>query len=443
MIFDLLKFSDRAAYRVGDTVLSYRELHDQAAHLADLLRREGTSPVLLYGHKEPMMPVAMIACLMAKRPYVPIEAAAPPERIADIRRRTQSTLTLAAEPIAGGVSLSEAEAFALLPPKECDSPIAYIIFTSGSTGEPKGVPILRENLENFTRWITVALPAEKPLYVLDQASFSFDLSVADLFYALHGGHTLIAYESRESLSEVNLMVVTPTFLSMCLCDGDFDAAHFPKLSAVYCCGERLEVKIAQKLFSRFGKVALYNAYGPTEATSAVCLTKISPALEAVDGLLPVGDLASAATEISVEDGEIVLRGDSVFKGYLGTPDPVLSSRGYRTGDFGFVRDGKLYCCGRRDRQIKYKGYRIELDGVERVLEAVRGVDACAVVARYRGDTVKLLKAFYCGSASEESVRGALKRRLPAYMIPKLLIRLEKLPQNAHGKIDRRRLENDD
>ena len=130
MIFDLLKFSDRAAYRVGDTVLSYRELHDRAAHLAELLRREGTSPVLLYGHKEPMMPVAMIACLMAKRPYVPIETATPPERIADIRRRTQSTLTLAAEPIAGGVSLSEAEAFALLPPKDCDSPIAYIIFTS-------------------------------------------------------------------------------------------------------------------------------------------------------------------------------------------------------------------------------------------------------------------------------------------------------------------------
>ena len=286
--------------------------------------------------------------------------------------------------------------------------------------------------------------------MLNCASFSFDLSVADLYFSLCGGHTLFAAPSANDAvplirnERINAAVMTPTHARLCLLDPDFTADACPGFKCFYLCGEQLEVKTAAKLLRRFPALSLINAYGPTEATSAVCASVIRKEDLAGD-LLPCGEVGSAACSVAVEDGEIVLRGDSVFGGYLGGEDGGHFTEGgvngLRTGDLGSVENGKLYCRGRRDRQVKYKGYRIELDEIENCLLGVRGVSRCAVVAkRDPSGTVKQIRAFVCGDVTADGARRALEGILPPYMIPRTVTMLDELPQSGNGKTDRKKLE---
>lgn len=137
------------------------------------MRKEGKGPVIIYDTKEIETFITIIACLLAGRAYVPINRTAPPDRIKEITQAVQTS--------------------------EVAEDTAYIIFTSGSTGKPKGVPISVENLDNFVQWISSLRPLSEytGCSVLNQASFSFDLSVADMYYFLCNGHSLIEYDSEE------------------------------------------------------------------------------------------------------------------------------------------------------------------------------------------------------------------------------------------------------
>ena len=161
--------------------------------------------------------------------------------------------------------------------------------------------------------------------------------------------------------------------------------------------------------------------------------------------MPCGKISSAAAEIVIEDNEIVLKGKSVFEGYLDGTVGGHYNEGkincYRTGDIGFIKDGKLYCKGRKDSQIKYKGYRIELSDIEANIAAIEGVESCAAVAKRNPEgEVRLIKAFVSGTASEMLIREKLSEKLPEYMIPKAIKFLESLPMSSNGKIDRKKLE---
>ena len=446
----------RIAYHANGETVTYGELAEQSRRYADLLKRQGTSPVVLFGRKSVRTVVSVLACLRARRAYVPVGAFTPLSRLQTIVRLTGATLIISDAPVEapGAVCcpLPGLERFAGGTPAEPENEIAYMIFTSGSTGEPKGVPISYGNLDNFTEWICGLEPlcGYRAVSVLNQADFSFDLSVADLFYALCSGHTLICGASGEdynavfdALCQVDVAVVTPTFMRMCLLNRDFRAAGFPRLRCVYFCGETLEPTLVRKLFEAFPAITVINAYGPTEATSAVSAVRITPEL-AQRTLLPVGETGSCATTVEIDDGEIVLKGPSVFGGYLnGYEGGHFIENGvncYRTGDLGHTEDGMLYCRGRKDSQIKYKGYRIELNEIEYHLGSLPGVDDCAVVAkRDEAGAVRMIKAFYTGQADAQTVRAALQTALPPYMIPKLIRQTDRLPVNANGKIDRKAL----
>lgn len=453
----------RLAYIGEDGGLTYGALWAQAERAAGLLRRQGRGPVLVYGDKTTGMAVSLLACLLAGRAYVPLDPRMPQARREQIRAQTGASLALANAPLvlngAACCTLEELAQFAARPVQAQTGDTAYILFTSGSTGAPKGVPISRQNLAGFAAWIGGLEPLRRyqGVRVLDQASFSFDLSAADFYYALCGGHTLAGlprsaqedcgrlFRALEAL-QPDVMAVTPTFLRLCLLEPSFRAEQYPGLRCVYLCGERLEPGLVRRLFAAFPGVRVLNAYGPTEATSAVCAVEITRAMAEAEPLLPVGRLDGSAAAISVENGEIVLRGGGVFGGYLdGAAGGHWRENGvdcYRTGDRGFVRDGRLYCTGRTDRQIKYKGYRIELDDIEANLNRIAGVRQSAVVASRGPDgAVKRLQAFaeLEEGTDLDAVRRELARRLPPYMVPGRLHSVEALPVNANHKIDRRRL----
>ena len=422
------KYPLRTAYRVNGRSITYRELWEKAKEKAQTLRKGGKAPFIIYDTKEIETFIDIVACLLAGRPYVPIRYTTPPERVKEIIKTIQTC--------------------------EIKDGTAYIIFTSGSTGKPKGVPVSTGNLDNFAQWISTLKPLAEyaGCNVLNQASFSFDLSVADMYYSLFNGHSLIEMDldPAEEYSDIiplfvrekiNVAMLTPTFIRLCLLDESFSASNCPELRCIYSCGEVLDKKTARKLLDRFPSLRLINAYGPTEATSAVSGIVITEAMLQDDRPLPVGDMNTNATEIAIYDDEIVLKGKSVSPGYLGGLDGGFFTENgmqcYRTGDLGYIHDGRLYCLGRRDSQIKYKGYRIELMDIENNIAVIPGVLECAVTG-----SSKTVKAFVVTEKNEYDscyIKAELKKRVPDYMIPRTIEILDKLPMNQNGKIDRKEL----
>lgn len=457
---------DKIAYIINDERITYGELYDRAENYSELLKRQGTRPVIIYGHKSIDMFVSLVSCVFSGRAYVPVNIGTPEERFQKIIVASNAELIIANETLetnfsVENVTLGELEKYKNSKFTQCkaENETAYIIFTSGSTGEPKGVPISRDNLMNFVSWISMLKPLNefKNAVVLNQASFSFDLSVADIFYSLFNGHTLVCLDRDTQNSytgifdviernKVNIMVMTPTFIKMCLLNSQFNSENYPSVKCMYFCGEMLDKKTVERIFSAFGDVSVINAYGPTEATSAVSGILITEDMLREDKSLPVGEISTAAVEIDISDGEIVLKGKSVFSGYLNNIDGGHFYEDglncYKTGDMGCIEGNRLYCFGRKDNQIKFKGYRIELDDIEQNIGNIKGVTDCAVVSKSsENNSVKTIKAFVVSEdfCDEEYIRCQLKQKLPDYMIPKIIKRVERLPVNGNGKTDRKLL----
>lgn len=452
MIFEIKelgeKYKNNIAYTAGGKSFTYCELFEKAKEISSEVLKEKAASAIIFGSRNFETMAAIIACVLSKTAYIPVDMNLPESRKEKIVKISGASLI---------IDCSE-EKISLKKIKEetSENENAYVIFTSGSTGEPKGVPVSYENLDNFIEWITKLSPLNEfeHVVVLNHASFSFDLSTAAIYYSLFGGHNLVQVENTADFeklfseikeNKVNVIVATPTFLRLCLLNKDFSEENYPFIKCIYFCGEMLQKSLVKEIFKRFPKIKIINAYGPTEAASAVSAIEITEEILAKEELLPVGKISSAATEITVENGEIVLKGKSVSKGYLsGETGGFYKENGkncFKTGDMGFIENGKLYCKGRFDSQIKYKGYRIELSEIEANISSVSGTENCAVIVKRNPEgEVRLIKAFVSGNVSEEEIRKKLSENLPEYMIPKSIKKLAFIPFNKNGKIDRKELE---
>lgn len=448
------------AYTNGAAALSHDELNSLESRLCAFLTKGKYRTAAIFGEKSPAVFAAIRACLKAGVCYIPVEPTLPEERRRIMLRYADIVLFDEEKPQCGVPCIEIAAAAAGCEPAAelpdiADSSAAYIIFTSGTTGEPKGIKVSSRNLKCFSDWL-LALPAiatENPRVVLNQARFSFDLSIADICCSLFGGMSVAAINNdmltdfprlfsfmRES--EAEMAVLTPSFAEMCLCDKAFSASLMPKLRVIFFCGEVLKAATARELFARFPAARIINAYGPTEATCAVCACEITG--EMTSGALPVGDVSAAASAIHIHSpdetgmGEIVICGDSVaqYLGEAGGFSHYNGERCYYTGDLGYIRDRMLYFCGRRDRQVKIMGHRIEPADIESNLCEISGVK-CAVVTVETVGGYPVITAHVvaeCGITPEQ-IRRLLKTRLPDYMIPRKIRLTDSIPLSDHGKTD--------
>ena len=434
------KNPNKIAFNIKNNSITYKELFDKATYYSTLLKREGNSPVIIYGDKSVEKYIAIFACILARRAYVPIGSCTPVHRLEQIKDMVNSSIVLEDD-------LSILDDYKDNKEYEIDNNIAYIIFTSGSTGEPKGVPISYDNLNNFIDWINTVEPLNtyKDITVLNTASFSFDLSVADIYYAISNGHTLKSVDVDmdnygdiyEAFNSVDVAVMTPTFMKLCLINPEFNKDNYQDFKCVYFCGEQLHINLVNKIYNRFPDLKIINAYGPTEATSAVSAVLIDKTM-LDDDLLPCGEISSSAVDIKIINDEIVLDGKSVFNGYIN--DKSVDK--YNTGDLGYIKDNFLYCKGRKDDQVKYLGYRIELHDIEINANSIDGVsDSIVIAKRLSDDTVKGITLFVISNKSEDSIRTELRELIPGYMMPNRIVVMDKFPVNKNGKIDRKAMMN--
>lgn len=476
--------------------MTYRELWETSESLSSFLRGGGAckgAPVVVYGHKSPWMIACFLACLKSGRPYVPIDAfSVPARRVASILSQLDGPFVLEADPslrvpdcpcvtsFDGLVSYATQGASSSESRWASDEDLAYILFTSGSTGDPKGVEVTANCFDNFMEWaLTLSGVGERRVF-LNQAPFSFDLSVYELATSLSSGGTLhcLTKATQESMSDLfdafgasgaNVWVSTPSFANMCLSDEGFCEKLLPGLEVFLFCGETLPNETARRLDRRFPRAVIVNSYGPTESTVAVTAVVIDREMMNSADPLPVG-VPRPGTRIEIVDaegressagqpGEIVIVGDTVAKGYYRRADlteKVFGTalvdgvwvRSYRTGDEGSLDEsGMLRYRGRLDLQVKLNGFRIELGDIEGNLRKLDSVEEAVVVPSCKDGRVVHLVA-HVVSAKERfesdfreglKIKEELKCSLPHYMIPKKVVFHKALPMTGNGKVDRKAL----
>lgn len=468
----------RLAHVSGARSLTYAELIRRANELAAYLMRElpdDRSPIVVHGHKEPELLIAFLGAVKSRHPYIPLDTSIPAPRVEHIIASANAPLTLTPPRIAELTASAGSDSIPALRAMSEDDPF-YIIFTSGSTGEPKGVVITLECLTSFVNWMLAEQQIQAQTEVfLNQAPFSFDLSVMDLYSSLASGGTLFSISSDEitnpvrlyqtlAASDITTWVSTPSFAQVCLSEPTFNAAMLPQARRFLFCGETLAPEVAAQLLERFPNAQVWNTYGPTEATVATTSIQIDRRVLARYAPLPVGR-SKPDTRIEIVDentvpvadgarGEIIIAGPNVSPGYLNNPEQNARAffsfdglRAYHTGDAGHFSDGLLFFEGRMDDQIKLHGYRIELGDVEANLAALGGVRDAVVLPILKNNRPDALAAFVILTAHPAQsdfelslrLRTQLAERLPAYMLPRKFYFLDAFPMTPNGKADRRRL----
>ncbi|MFN4938558.1 amino acid adenylation domain-containing protein [Bradyrhizobium sp.] len=461
----------------GDQALTYAALDRRSDALAARIRAGMTASGLAIADgvigvavpKSADLIVAFLAVLKAGAAYLPLAPDLPSERLRFMVEDAAPRLIIVTDQTSGLfdgmpvpqllVDMQQEDAHAdaaARPPRGHD--LAYVIYTSGTTGRPKGALIEHGSLANLARAQRDLFGLEPGARVLLYVAMSFDVSIGAIATALAAGATLHLVPQR--------LMAEPEAIAAMIRDHAIDLVELPATIAQQLprrqdAAPRTlviggEVCPQDVLAYWSGQCRVINAYGPSEAavlatTDAIC-EPITPhvigrpianvqvrILDGDDRLCPIG-----------VPGEICIGGAGVARGYLGRPDltarqfmadPTGPGRLYRSGDIGRWRsDGRLEWLGRVDEQIKLNGLRIEPGEIARVMEQHEGVSSAHVLVDQDGRSSRLV-GYYAAAPEfdEPALRHHLRARLPAYMVPSLLMRLDALPVGPNGKLDPRAL----
>ncbi|HEV7667231.1 MAG TPA: amino acid adenylation domain-containing protein [Thermoanaerobaculia bacterium] len=481
----------------GEFALTYGELSRRADRLARGLRRLGAGPettIGLWAGATVEAVVGILAVLKAGGAYVPLDPAYPAERLALLLAGAGASIVLA--PAEAADRLPAATRLILLDPEdpaaaENDDPegdlpdralpdaAAYVLHTSGSTGRPKGVVVSHRNVTRLFRALAQSMDFGATGVWSVFHSFSFDFSVWELWGALlHGGKAvLIPREVARSPAtfaqvlrreQVTVLSQTPSAFQSLARDATPAGEPFAALERVIFGGEALDLPALAPWLERRNdrRPQLVNLYGITETTvhatwrplrrtdSTLAVSRIGRPLAdlrlyLIDrflGLVPAGI-----------PGEICVAGPGVARGYLGDPSATAErflpdpwggiygepgGRMYRSGDLARYREGgDLEYLGRRDFQVKLRGYRIEPGEIEAVLAGHPAVSAAVVRVRQDDATGRRLVAYCVAADGKEAptvrnLRAFARQRLPEPMVPAAFVVLDRLPLTDHGKLDR-------
>ena len=468
---------DKTAVIDGMTRIDYAHLIAQADAVAQVLGARGVAPGSLVGvcmHRSWSLVATLLGVLRAGCAYVPLDPAYPAARVRYMLEHSRAAAAIhdddatAALCADAGVRIrfdeTTSHSGAHHQARSSATGLAYVIYTSGSTGNPKGVAVEHRSVVAMTRAMRHVLSDEELAGVFAGASVCFDTSVMEIFGTLSLGGTVVLGRNALDLpklpaaDEITTCVMVPSSMQALLASQALPAG----IRCVVFGGEALKRSLVDRIHALTPAPRVINAYGPTEDTVFSTACQMCAGGDGVSIGKPVAESRAYILDDALrpvptgEPGELCLAGGKLARGYLHDdaltrerfvhiePDDALpETRLYRTGDLCRWNDaGEIEFLGRIDQQVKVRGYRIELGEVETTLERMPGVDAAAAAVAEGGIGQNVLVAYVVSrdpSVSEAGIRQYLAERLPGYMVPQVVMRLDALPYLPNDKLDRARL----
>jgi amino acid adenylation domain-containing protein len=474
--------SDAPALFCGNDALTFAAMLERARAIAARVREHAPGRIGVFLPRSIDLPVALLAILDSGCAYVPLDIAGPAERIAwqlrDAAVRAVITTRALAPRLSGVEVIAIEDVPHAWPPGDAPAPrpedAAYVVYTSGTTGEPKGVVVPHRALTNHALALASRYglgPADRVLHL---AAVSFDVAAEELFPTWIAGGAVVAWPSPHApsiaelvrfIEEWQLTVLNlPTPLWHAWVDDLADgASRVPScVRSVIVGTDRVDPERLRVWRARIGdRVQWHNAYGCAETTITSSVFSLRPGEASSLDPVPIGRPV-ANTRLYVVDarmeltpagvpGELVIAGEGIALGYLDRPELTAQKfvgerwranggRAYRTGDLVRWRDdGQLEFLGRLDDQVKIRGIRVEPAELEAWIARHPAVRDAVVVARDPGKEAmheKQLVAYVVGSVDESPLRAWLAERVPEYLLPAAIVRMERLPLSANGKVDR-------
>lgn len=482
---------DKTAYSDGRVSLSFREVYDRSRGIGSFLYEKGLykKPIVIFMQKSPKEIAAFLGVITGGDFYVPVDEEMPGGRIQLILDNVQPPLIICDE-----TTLDAAKAFHT---KDCeivlydeiaqtqindetldeiyrraiDTDPIYIVFTSGSTGIPKGVTACHRSVIDYIEQLSEVLGFNENTVFGNQTPLYFDACLKEIYPTLKYGATtyliprnlfsiptaLVEYLNTHRINTICWVVSALTMISA------FDTFSMIKpqyLHTIAFGSEVFPVKQFKIWREVLPEAVFTNLYGPTETTGMCCYYKVEREF-AENETIPIGrpfpnreillltEEGKPAAE--GEAGEICIRGTALTMGYYNDPErtdsvfvqntlnTAYSELIYKTGDIGrYDQNGDLVFVSRKDYQIKHMGHRIELGEIEVNVNMLEGIHTAACIYDAKRSKIVL---YFVGALSESALAAALKMKLPRYMLPNRMIRLEKIPFTANGKIDRMALKN--
>jgi amino acid adenylation domain-containing protein len=478
-----------------DEKLNYHDFNERANQLAHYLRTLGVGPDVPVGIcLEPSLnlTVALLAVLKANGACLPLDPTYPKDRLQFMVEDAGIPVLLSDGQLASDLAGTSTKVVCIdsiqesiakrnrTNPENYITPqnLAYVIYTSGSTGKPKGVMLTHGGLVNYITAATQVYGLTSTDRLLQFSSISFDIAIEEMYPTWVVGATLVLRSGDFSLAgsdflqwarhkKLTVLCIATAYWNELVHELSESGASLPEsLRLVSVGGEKAQSHVLEAWRKIAGsRVRWVNTYGPTE-TSVIATSYELPSSGALPSPLPIGRPINN-TRIYILDenlepvpvgvaGEIHIGGPGLARGYLNCPEVTAAkfipdpfnaepeARLYKTGDLArYMPNGEIEFVGRRDFQIKIRGFRVEPGEIESVLAGHSSLREAVVVAPDEGSSAKRLVAYLVPVAGQRpsagDVRGWLGKQLPDYMIPSDFVFLEELPLTPNGKVDRRRL----
>ena len=472
----------RTAVKTKEDSLTFEELNNKANSLAHLLINLGIKADDVVGvilERTSMVPIAELGILKSGGAFLPMLPGYPDDRLEYCMTDAECKYVLSVKDIIE----NKKELFTADKPYKvidlesldlndgCDAPqvefsmdqLAYLIYTSGSTGTPKGVMIEQHNLSDFVQTAGIIEAQKDGNVILCMASISFDMSITEMFFSLCQGKTIYIATEKEIHdldlmqkafieNKVDIMMMTPSFAWNLLSIPEFEKA-LSKLKCIVLGAEAFQPALFVKLKKLNPDMMILNGYGPTECTQ-VCSVKTITDPDSITIGRPFANVQFHVMDDNgrllprYAIGELIISGEAVCRGYVKLPEKnkqtffeLDGKRAYRSGDLIRInKDGEAEFGGRADNQVKLRGFRIELDEVEAVMQEYDGITQCKVIVRNNG-TEDFLAAYFTADeiVDIDELSAFMKTKLTYYMVPQAMMQLDKMPVTANGKLDKKAL----
>jgi amino acid adenylation domain-containing protein len=472
---------------IKDKVISFQRLDNLSNQIAYRLHNKGIGPGKLVGiclERSLEMISGLVGIFKSGGGYVPLDPTYNDDLLRYIIQDAGLEIIITQRKFSGKFSGYAAEIIDIdedsglslqrtnWSPRHVSNPkdIAYVIYTSGSTGKPKGVMVEQKSLVNYVTWVNTILIEKAKPNLPTITKLIFDASIKQVIAPLLRGdpvwiipdnfienpHTIFDILKDEEDGGLNCV---PTYWSTVLEIIENERVTFPEgtLSYLLLGGENLQGEIIEKTYKLFPQIQIWNLYGPTETTANATVKKITPGSEISIGR-PISNTQIYILDMNLQlvpvgvPGNLFIGGDGVARGYLNNPrmtakhfvpNPFSSNPGarlYHTGDkAAYQMNGDIKYIGRTDRQIKIRGYRVELEEIEIALKKIKGVKEAAVQPINEEGIKKRLISYVIPYPNLQISRDMLlieiEKQLPSYMIPSHFVFLQDFPLTPTGKID--------